>query len=439
MEILSFIESRGYVQSLGLKSQREWKLFCASGKRPKNIPSNPQKTYKNKGWIGFPDFLGYKKGWDGTYWSFKKTRDFVRKLKLTKKSDWDDYCKSGIKPHYIPNDPSSKYIGEFKGYPDFLGYVNDRKPMKRGYNIERWTLCKVIEISKRYNDIKEFQQKERKCYVKAKRMGILNYVTNHMVKYYGIQKRYLYKIEFPKKVVYIGLTYDVNKRELEHLTINSKRLTSVGEYIKKTGIKPETKVLEYGDVKKMKHKESDYIEHYKRKGYILLNKSDGGELGTSFIRYTKEYCLSVAKKYETRGELKTNNNGVYQKMVKKGWLDEGCKHMSLRYVKNRWTKESCRLEALKYKTKNEFIKKSGSCYVTSKKCGWFDEITKHMICGRIKKNKKDGLPLYVSNSKNKKNPYMVRVKGKYVGYYPTIEEAIIARNIYCEKNNITID
>ena len=50
-------------------------------------------------------------------------------------------------------------------------------------------------------------------------------------------------------------------------------------------------------------------------------------------------------------------------------------------------------------------------------------------------NKKSGLPLYVSHiKKSKKNPYRVRVKGVVLGYYPTIEEAVIARDNYLEKN-----
>ena len=50
------------------------------------------------------------------------------------------------------------------------------------------------------------------------------------------------------------------------------------------------------------------------------------------------------------------------------------------------------------------------------------------------KNKKSGLPHNVYNYRSKKNPYVVQVKKKYVGYYPTIEEAVEARDNYLEKN-----
>jgi hypothetical protein len=41
-----------------LNSVKEWTEYSKSGERPIDIPSNPQNTYKNKGWQGWADFLG---------------------------------------------------------------------------------------------------------------------------------------------------------------------------------------------------------------------------------------------------------------------------------------------------------------------------------------------------------------------------------------------
>lgn len=35
-----------------------WLEFCKSGKKPINIPSNPEEFYKGKGWISWEDFIG---------------------------------------------------------------------------------------------------------------------------------------------------------------------------------------------------------------------------------------------------------------------------------------------------------------------------------------------------------------------------------------------
>jgi len=61
----SFSEARDFVRKLGLKSVNQWRLYAKGelngyGKKPSDIPAGPSKTYKNKGWISWPDFLGYE-------------------------------------------------------------------------------------------------------------------------------------------------------------------------------------------------------------------------------------------------------------------------------------------------------------------------------------------------------------------------------------------
>ena len=56
---LPFLEAVAYAQSLNLKGLRDWKKWCTnSGSRPANIPSNPDKAYKYKGWQGYGHWLG---------------------------------------------------------------------------------------------------------------------------------------------------------------------------------------------------------------------------------------------------------------------------------------------------------------------------------------------------------------------------------------------
>jgi len=54
-----FDEARAFVHSLGLKSRADWFSYCKSGRRPEDIPSNPQNTYAEAGWAGTGDWLGY--------------------------------------------------------------------------------------------------------------------------------------------------------------------------------------------------------------------------------------------------------------------------------------------------------------------------------------------------------------------------------------------
>jgi hypothetical protein len=57
-EYLPFVEARSFVHTLKLKSQGDWLVYSKSGKRPNNIPSHPNQTYKGKGWSSWADWLG---------------------------------------------------------------------------------------------------------------------------------------------------------------------------------------------------------------------------------------------------------------------------------------------------------------------------------------------------------------------------------------------
>jgi len=55
----SFGDARAYVHGLKLESLTEWLTYCKSGKKPNDIPSNPQQVYAQLGWAGTADWLGY--------------------------------------------------------------------------------------------------------------------------------------------------------------------------------------------------------------------------------------------------------------------------------------------------------------------------------------------------------------------------------------------
>jgi hypothetical protein len=57
--MLSFLVARAIVRKLKLKSHKEWLAWSKSGQRPSNIPTNPDKVYRDDGWISMPDWLGY--------------------------------------------------------------------------------------------------------------------------------------------------------------------------------------------------------------------------------------------------------------------------------------------------------------------------------------------------------------------------------------------
>ena len=77
------------------------------------MPSLPHKIYKNEGWISVGDWLGTNSvaSFNRKYRPFKKSREFIRSLKLKNSEEWDVYCKSGKKPEDIPATPWNVYKG----------------------------------------------------------------------------------------------------------------------------------------------------------------------------------------------------------------------------------------------------------------------------------------------------------------------------------------
>ena len=124
VEFRPFIQARAFAHTLKLKNEAAWRLFAKSGKRPKDIPSKPNQSYKNSGWKGMGDFLGTGNLASNriTFRSFKESREFVHKLKLKSDTEWRNYCKSGKKPKDIPAKPDRTYLGKgWKGIADWLG------------------------------------------------------------------------------------------------------------------------------------------------------------------------------------------------------------------------------------------------------------------------------------------------------------------------------
>jgi hypothetical protein len=74
-----FEEAREYIHTLGLKGAEEWRQYCQSGSKPKDIPVTPENIYKSE-WRGLPDWLGYEE----MAWSVNKIKGLLRDLIASK-------------------------------------------------------------------------------------------------------------------------------------------------------------------------------------------------------------------------------------------------------------------------------------------------------------------------------------------------------------------
>lgn len=109
----SFNETREFVRSLGLSSRDEYRALWQAKKLPKDIPCCPDEVYK-KEWKGWSDFLN-------KYLDFKSARQYIHALKLKGSEEYRDYCNSGKKPKNIPSCPDQFYSEEWLGWGDWVG------------------------------------------------------------------------------------------------------------------------------------------------------------------------------------------------------------------------------------------------------------------------------------------------------------------------------
>lgn len=112
-----FEDTRKFVQSLNLNGWKEWNEYCQSGKKPTDIPSSPNKQYKNDGWKNYGDWLGTGiisvKEQSENYLTFDEARiearEIAKKLGITSTKEWIDAHKKGKIPDYLPRYPYDIY------------------------------------------------------------------------------------------------------------------------------------------------------------------------------------------------------------------------------------------------------------------------------------------------------------------------------------------
>ena len=236
-----------------------------------------------------------------------------------------------------------------------------------------WTKDRCREEALKYKTSHEFEVGSPSAYVKSGYMGWKDEICSHMETSGNKYKRCIYAIEFSDNSVYVGLSYNFNKRFIQHLS-DKKSNSVVLRHFQKTNINPIVKKLtDYLDVEEASKMESIKLQEYINNGWNILNTAKCGNIGGKTIKWTKDKCHEVALNYKTRIDFKKNSEGAYKAAQRMGWLDEICSHMI--YKNNPsgyWTKERCREASLNYKNKEQFKKAKGA-FSASYRNDWLDE------------------------------------------------------------------
>ena len=219
--------------------------------------------------------------------------------------------------------------------------------------------------------------------------------------------------EFEDNYVYIGLTYNLKKRNKRHLSdVDSSVYKHINSSNKKYILKQKTNYIDINDAKEMEEK---ILLKYKNDKWNILNKMKTGNLGGTYVIWDFDKCKLDAVKYDNMSHFYKMSRYVYDKSKNNGWLNEISSHMDMnkkeRKPRGYWTYDKCLLETQKYNTKKELREKSHGCYNVITKNKWVDELCFHMIelkkpNGYWSKIKCKEIALTCNNIKEFKNKYV---------------------------------
>lgn len=208
----------------------------------------------------------------------------------------------------------------------------------------RWSREKCFKEvrGKGYKNKKELRDGAIGCYEYAQRHGFLDELCEGMEVLGNYALRKIYAFEFDDGYAYVGLTCNPTKRKWQHL---HDQYSAVYKHYFPT--KPTftfrilTDWLKQEDAQKC---EDAMIQEYSRKGWKMLNRKNGGDLGSARDwLYNMDELKKEAKKYTYRTEFRKKSPAMYAFADCHGLLDVICAHMPKHYFHAlRWTEERIR-------------------------------------------------------------------------------------------------
>jgi predicted GIY-YIG superfamily endonuclease len=243
---------------------------------------------------------------------------------------------------------------------------------------------KCKEIALLYSTKIDFINGNRSVYNKCLKNKWLDELSSHMIKIGNHFNRCIYSYEFTNNFVYVGLTYNLDKRNAKHLTdVNSPVFLHSEKYGLYPTIRQITDYIDKCDAIIMEYK---VLSSYILEGWNILNRIKTGGLGGKTIKWTKERCIEVSLECKSRKSFIDDYPGAYISSVKNGWIDYVYSNINtIVKHKNYWTKEKCIEIGLLYGSKVELRNNNISCYNTSIRNGWIDDVCSHMLSDKTPK------------------------------------------------------
>ena len=293
------------------------------------------------------------------YWTKEKCHQEALKYKT--KTEFRKYCCGAYR--------SSLY----NNWLDVFSHMNPlHKP--KGY----WTKEKCHQEALKYKTRTEFKNNTSSAYSIAYNNGWLDEICSQMEIIGNRYTRCIYVYEFKDNHAYVGLTYNLRKRNNSHLR---KGCSPVYQHIE-NGCKEYNLVqlTDYIPVKDAQKLEKKYLNKYRKEEWDILNKATPGSIGGTYYIWTYESVKEEALKYKSRVEFIKNASGAHDYAYTRNIMDDVCSHMEyIQKPAGYWTKEKCQKIALKYNKRSTFKNEGTNAYKAAIRKGWLDDICSHMI------------------------------------------------------------
>ena len=152
---LPFTEALAVAQSLNLANQKEWRVWCKEGMRPPNVPTCPDRTYKNGGWQGWGHWLGTGNQHTNQYTKEKEFLPFpeavavAQSLWLASAFECKQWRKEGMRPANVPACPRKVYNSRgWHGWGHWLGTGNQATQAKQSLPFnEARTVARSLDVA----------------------------------------------------------------------------------------------------------------------------------------------------------------------------------------------------------------------------------------------------------------------------------------------------
>ena len=248
-------------------------------------------------------------------------------------------------------------------------YDEATEHMERVYK-KAWTKADVLAEAKNYATKEEWKKSNQSSLNAARRNGWVEEATSHMDPVGDQYRRCLYEATISgTDLVYIGLTFNFNKRVKQHL--KSRRFIELANHYGAEAIVFK-QLTDYIDTKVAAELENSLIEQYRSQGRNLLNRAKGGSVGCQPVVWTKEKVFSEAKKYTFPSQWSKESSSSYNVAALNNWLDEATTHME-RKARKKLTKEDVLESAKQYSSKMEWRINDQSALNSARRNGWLKE------------------------------------------------------------------